>query len=62
MKIQNKSARIWIGLGLLGIVLFVVRSITGPFGGIIVQMFSDAGIIFLIVGWYIESRSKKKDN
>jgi len=59
MKIQNKSARVWIGLGLLGLIVFAVRSAVGPFGGIIGEMFSDAAIIFLLVGWYLESRSRK---
>jgi len=60
MKIQNKSAKLWIGLGLLGLIMLGIKSITGPFGGVIVEMFSDAGIIFLLVGIYLESGSKKK--
>lgn len=56
---QNKSARVWIGLGLLGLIVFAIRSTVGPFGGVIGEMFSDAAIIFLLVGWYLEWRSRK---
>lgn len=59
MKIQNKRARVWIGLGLLGLIVFAIRSFVGPFGGIIGEMFSDGAIIFLLVGWYLESKNSK---
>ena len=62
MKVQNRSARIWIGLGLLGLIVFAVRSVVGPVGGIVGEMFSGTAVIFLLVGWYVESRSKKKQS
>jgi hypothetical protein len=59
MKIQNKRAKIWIYLGLIGLILFMARRIVGPFGGVILEMFSDVEIIFLLVGLHIESKGKK---
>lgn len=61
MKIQNRSAKLWIILGLLGLILFATQLVVGPFGGPLVGMFSDAGVIFLLVGLYLESKGKKKD-
>ena len=62
MKIQNKSAKLWITLGLLGLIMFGIRSAIGSFGGIIIELWSDAGIIFLLIGIYLESKNKKKDS
>lgn len=62
MKIQSKSARVWIVLGLLGLILFAVREAVPGFGGVLGEMLSDAGIILLLVGWYVESRHQKKQH